>query len=38
MSKWIVIVIAGVIVGCACWLCGDMLWNQLVAMHGGGHS
>jgi len=35
MSKWIVIVVAGVIVAFVFHLCGDLLWDKLVAMHGG---
>jgi len=34
MSKWIVIGVAGLVVACACWVCGSQLWDAVVAMHG----
>lgn len=33
MSKWIVALVAVAVLGCACWLCGDVVWNAMVAMH-----
>jgi hypothetical protein len=35
MSKWVLIIVAGLVVGCACWVGGGALWDMLVAMHGG---
>jgi hypothetical protein len=34
MTKLIVIVAAGLVAACAYHLCGDRLWDMLVAMHG----
>jgi hypothetical protein len=35
MTKLVVVAIAGLVAACACYLCGDRLWEMLVAMHHG---
>jgi hypothetical protein len=38
MTKLVVIVVAGIVAACAWHVCGDRLWEMLIAMHTGHHS
>jgi len=33
MTKLVVVVVAGVVAACACYLCADHVWHVLVTMH-----
>ena len=34
MSKWILILLAALVVGAVCWVGGSHVWHVLTEMHG----